>query len=127
VAHASGLKLTNMKIDPKAREEKYAESVPADRPVYPWGLEVRLDEDALEKLALAELPDVGRALMLHARVEVTSVSDRENVEDGKAHRHRDVTLQITDLALAPAPADGDQDEGHRRAQTAAALYGGAKA
>lgn len=118
-----GLKLTNMKIDPKAREEKVAEPATADRPVYPWGLEVRLDEDALEKLEMDALPEVGAALMLHARVEVTSVSDRENVEDGKTHRHRDVSLQITDLALAPAPADADEDEAHRRAQTAAILYG----
>jgi len=120
------MKLVNMKIDPKKRDEKYAESVSVDRPVYPWGLEVRLDEDALEKLALDELPAVGGSLMLHARVDVTAVSDREEVTDGKTRRHRDVTLQITDLALEAAPAD-DEDQGVAHGRAQAALYGAAKA
>lgn len=96
------MKLTNMKMDPKAREEKYASSVAMDAPVYPWGLEVRLDEDALELLGLTKLPQVGKPMMLIARVDVTSVSEQKNVsEDKGTHKHRSVSLQITDMALAP--------------------------
>lgn len=115
------MKLVNMKLGPKAREEKYPESATVDRPVYPYGLEVRLDDEALDKLGLRELPEVGTTLMLCAQVDVTAVSERENLEGGKTERHRDLSLQITDLALGPAPGE---DERQRRAQTA--LYGEAK-
>lgn len=92
--------LVNMKIDPKKREEKYAESALVDRPVYPYGLSVHLDEDAIEKLGLSELPKVGKTMKLVALVDVTSVEERENTTGGKeTHRHRSIGLQITDLAL----------------------------
>jgi hypothetical protein len=97
------MQLVNMKMDPKAREKKYAESsVAVDAPMYPWGLSITLDEDALELLGLAKLPQVGKPMMLVARVDVTSVSESKNQsEDRGTHKHRSVSLQITDLALAP--------------------------
>ena len=88
-------KLVSMKLDPKAREAKYAESAIVDRPAYPWGLQVNLDEDAIAALGMKELPEVGKPLMLYARVDVTSVSSNEH-KDGK---HRNIALQITDLCL----------------------------
>lgn len=91
-------KLVSMKIDPKKREEKYAESALVDRPIYPWGLSINLDEDALEKLGLEELPTVGKPLKLLALVDVTSVSSNES----KGGESRSVGLQITDLCLEPA-------------------------
>lgn len=98
--------LVNMKLDPKARKEKYAETVAVDRPVYPYGLEVRLDEDALEALSLSKLPKVDGELLLTAKVRVTSVSSNEHSSGEKGpHRHRNVTLQITDMALGDVPKD----------------------
>ena len=88
-------KLVNMKIDPKAREEKYAESALIDRPVYPYGLSIHLDEEVLDKLGLEELPEVGKPMKLLALVDVTSVSSNES----KSGASRSVGLQITDLCL----------------------------
>jgi hypothetical protein len=99
------MKLRSMKIDPKEREEKYsAEPAKMDLPVYPYGLEVRLDEDALEKLGLEKMPEVGGSMLLMARVDVTGCSVNEHAQGGKQHKHKSLTLQITDLGLK---ADGD--------------------
>ncbi len=89
--------LVNMKQAPTS--EKPTTAVTPERPAYPWGLSLTLEEDALEKLGLTDLPKVGAARRLVARVEVTSVSAREaQGEDGP---HRSVGLQITDMALGP--------------------------
>lgn len=96
-----GMKLANMKIDAKKREEKYASSVAMDAPIYPWGLSLTLDDEVLDMLGLSKLPAVGKPMMLIARVDVTSVSERkEQTEGGSATKNRSVSLQITDLALA---------------------------
>lgn len=95
-------KLVNMKIDPKAREAKYAEqTVAADVPTYPYGLNINLEEEALEKLGLEKLPKVDTEMVLYAKVVVTSASSNEHTAggDGKTHKHRSVGLQITDLCL----------------------------
>jgi hypothetical protein len=84
-----------MKLDPKKREEKYAESALVDRPLYPWGLSVTLDEEALDALGMTELPEVGKPMRLEALVDVTSVSSNES----KGGASRSVSLQITDLCL----------------------------
>jgi len=95
------MKLTNMKIDPKKREEKYASSVAVDAPIYPWGLGITLDEEVLELLGMTKLPAVGKPMMLIARVDVTGVQEsKSQSEDRGTHKHRSVSLQITDLALA---------------------------
>lgn len=94
------MELTNMKVDPAEREKAHtAVCAEPDRSAYPWGLEVRLDREALDKLALEELPEVGTELQLHAIVSVTAVSSHEDANTKKPHRS--VTLQITDLGLAP--------------------------
>lgn len=97
------LKLTNMKIDAKARDAKYKESsVAVDAPIYPWGLSISLDEDALDALGITKLPEVGKPMMLVARVDVTSVSENKHTTEGNGtEKHRSVSLQITDLAIGP--------------------------
>ncbi len=99
-------KMVNMKIDPKAREEKYSESVAVDRPMYPYGLEIRLDNEALDKLHLSEMPEVGSAMTLIAKVDVTSCAMNESKDGGK---NRSLSLQITDLGLSE-DADGEAAE-----------------
>jgi hypothetical protein len=88
-------KLVSMKLDPKKREEKYAESAMVDRPLYPWGLSITLDEEALDALGMTDLPEVGKPMRLEALVDVTSVSSNES--EGGASRN--VGLQITAMCL----------------------------
>jgi hypothetical protein len=109
------MKLVSMKLDRAAREATVA-STPdpaSEGPVYPWGLSVSLEEDALDKLNLETLPDVDEVLQLVARVTVTSVASNQTTAGG---RRRSVALQITDLGLGPEPSR----RGKRDADT---LYG----
>lgn len=103
------MKLTNMKLAKEDLEatKPASESVLADQPIYPWGLQVRLDEKALDKLGMSDLPKVGGELVLIARVNVTSVSSNEHAGAKGKHKHRSVELQITDMCLEDPPASKD--------------------
>jgi len=102
-------KLVSMKMS-KADREKTSEpsSVSTDRPVYPWGLALTLDNEALEKLGMPTC-EVGDELMLMAKVKVTNMSANES-ENGK---NRSLGLQITDMAL----------EAGSESEASGALYG----
>lgn len=110
-------KLVNMKIDPEKEKAKYAEAsstLPQQR--YPYGLCLHLDDEVVAKLGLSKLPEVGKPIMLVAKVDVSSVSSNEyTTEGGKVETRESMSLQITDMMLAPVPDDDD---------TAKALYKG---
>lgn len=111
------MKLTNMKLDKSDREEQSKPSdVAMDMPVYPWGLQVRLDEAALDKLGIDSLPKVDGELMLMAKVKVVSVSSNEHAaaDGSKKHKHKSVELQICEMALGDVPAEKEASD---------ALYG----
>lgn len=65
---------------------------------YPYGLQVRLENESLDKLDLDSLPKVGTKLTLTAEVEVSSVSERDN--SGSDGPFRSLELQITKMSLA---------------------------
>lgn len=91
------MELTSMKMSSEEQKE-YPQPCLAngsDAPLYPWGLQLHLDEDELAKLALPALPTVGQTMLLHARVEVKSVSQTQS----QTEVHRGLQLQITDMAL----------------------------
>src|SRR5215510_13082247 len=94
-----------MKIDPAEQKEKYAENVAIDAPIYPYGLCIRLDDEAMQKLGLTELPKVGKPVMITARAMVESVEQRQYSRDGKTESRDCMSLQITDLAIGPNEAD----------------------
>lgn len=92
--------MINMKTSEKRSATLLADSVEADTPEYPYGLRINMDDDSLKKLGITELPEVGTTMTLQARVEVVSVSQHES-DNGK---HRDMSLQITDMALEASSA-----------------------
>jgi hypothetical protein len=95
------MKLVNMKNPPPDSAAEMSAIAGCDKmPEYPWGLEVRLDDEGLAKLGL-ELPPVGSVLMLTARVEVVETSARASKEG----ENKGLTLQITDMGLAAAGRD----------------------
>lgn len=104
-------KLTNMKLPKEQREKQAAPSMVSDQPVYPYGLSLNLDEAALAILGLDELPKVDGEHMVIAKVKVTAVSSNEHSGGRKGkHKHRSVSLQITDMCLEAVPAAKDMAE-----------------
>lgn len=104
--------LTNMKMSAdEAKEYTTGGEIAGDAPQYPYGLCIRLDDDALEKLGMTALPAIGTEMMVMAKVVVKSTSaySRQGGED-----HKEIELQITDLEIGAVSASKD---------AAGALYG----
>ena|SRR5437588_2415573 len=64
-------------------------------PKFPWGLEIRLDEKAMEKLGMDDLPEVGELCQITSLGRIVSVSERETAEQSS----KDICIQIEKLAL----------------------------
>lgn len=99
------MELVSMKLPPKPASEEsmgMPAEVEMEMPLYPWGLEIRLDNDSLTKLGITaeSLPAVSSSLMLTAKVDVTEVSSEQRAGQGP---ELEVKLQITDMALATKP------------------------
>jgi hypothetical protein len=75
-------------------------------PKYPYGLCIRLSNDELEKLGLAELPEVNDGMSFTAMAKVTSVSDNQYADGTHS---RVVELQITHMALGEEHSDTEKD------------------
>lgn len=89
----------------------------SEAPKYPWGLEICLNDDSLEKLGVKTLPAVGTEVTIVAKATVAAT--RENATEGEGAQ-QGMDLQITDLQI-----DGlDADLFGRAAEL---LYGKAKA
>lgn len=88
------MKLVDMKMSPK---EAKAELMPSAKegPRYPWGLQLNLDEEILDKLKVVDLPAVGETYTLTATCEVTGANSSETQGGGK---RRSLSLQITKMA-----------------------------
>jgi len=92
-----------MKLSAAAREKMYpAPTLLNDTPRYPYGLTITLDNETLDKLEMGSLPKVGKTMTLIAAVTVTSVSSSEDSGDHEVRRN--VSLQITDMALEGSKA-----------------------
>lgn len=85
-----------------------------DAPKYPWGTVLHLDEHALKRLGVKEMPAVGTVVPVTAIAVVTGTSEREH-QGGK---HQTLDLQITKMAFGE---DEAPDTPLRRA--AKKLYG----
>lgn len=103
--------MVSMKMSAEERKEYTSEAITSDAPSYPWGLCIHLDDDALNKLGLTEMPAVGTELMVMAKVVVKGTS--AHARDGEMD-HRSVEMQITDMELGPVSS---------ASSAATALYG----
>lgn len=103
--------LVSMQLSAKQAKEMMGDTgATPDRPRFPWGLTINLDDETLDKLKISELPKVGSTEDLRAVVKVTRISE----DDSESGKRRSVGLQITDLAF------GDPDDPKA---TESALYG----
>lgn len=109
--------LISMENTPQQAQEQYGTPSVADAPKYPWGLELCLNDDSLDKLGVKTLPAVGTEVTIIAKATVSGT--RENATEGEGTR-ASMDLQITDMQI-----DGlDKDLFNRAAEM---LYGKQKA
>lgn len=98
------MSLVDMKQDPEKPKSPSDSSAMAecDKPAYPYGLRINLNEKDLKKLGIKDLPDVKTQLTLTAIVDVCDVSINDSASYGE---NRNLGLQITEMSLEAAPAD----------------------
>lgn len=99
-------KPVDMKVSAK---QAYGLASPVDtaskgRKMYPWGLEIRLDSVALDKLGIKDLPDSGTEVTLTGVGKVTEV--RTSATEERKSRH--ITIQITKLAVTHDGGDAEK-------------------
>lgn len=103
--------MVSMKMSQEEALEQYGSSAVSEAPQYPYGTQIRLDDEALERLGLPVLPKVGETMIITARVEVQSTSEHQDMIGGT---DKCATLQITDMEVGPDKQESDP---------AAVLYG----
>jgi hypothetical protein len=102
--------LKRTKAEVKAEAKEWSGASIGGQPEYPWGLQLRLEREELEKLGIADtLPPVGAKLTLTVTAEVTSVSENR-MADGR--NECCVTLQVQQMGMG---ADQPKAEGKRTA------------
>jgi hypothetical protein len=117
----AGMKLVSLELSPQEAKAETIEARETEKPKYPYGTCLYLDEEALAKLGVKELPDVGSMLHIMAVGKVTGTSEREY--EGGSHKTLDV--QIVEMACEEADAEGDNDGDESLTSPAAKkLYGG---
>lgn len=97
--------MKSMKLTQSEKKETGAVPGPMTHD-YPWGLCLNLDSQAMDKLGIKTLPDVGEKMVLTAIVEVVSVGANASKES----ESRNMSLQITDMDLEPAKKRKPADE-----------------
>ena len=78
------------------------EATACSKSEYSYGLEIRLDEEALAKLGIGAPPAVGTVMQITASVTVSSASQNKTM-DGEVEASS--CWQITDMEVAAKPKD----------------------
>lgn len=86
--------LINMELS--SAEAKQEVAMESEAPKYPWGLCLTLNDDALKKLGIDKLPEIGSKVRIVAVAEVSAV--RAYAEQNGADTS--VDLQITEMAVS---------------------------
>jgi hypothetical protein len=94
--------LINMENTAQEAQAQVGPTSAADAPKYPWGLEINLNDDSLDKLGVKTLPAVGTEVTIVAKATVSSTSERATEESGAC---ASMSLQITDLQIDGLDAD----------------------
>lgn len=94
------------------RKEYAQPSIMSGQPLYPWGLQITLDDESLKKLGLKTLPALDEVLEIKCKAQVISISSRK---DGNEDDESSCQLQITEMEVIDKNVD-----------TALKLYGDKK-
>lgn len=87
--------LINMQMSAEEAKEQ-AQPSAKDEPKYPWGLNIHLDDDALEKLDIGDL-EVGKEVTIIAKATVSGCNSYQT-QGGESESSCD--LQITDMQVS---------------------------
>jgi hypothetical protein len=118
------MKMVNMAMKPEKKGEGKSDccccagpcGCEGDKPRYPWGLQLRLENEQLDALGMKDMPKTGETMMISCMVKVTQCGEEEREGEEPS---RNVSLQIVEMGvempeMKKAPMDMNK--------AAAALY-----
>lgn len=89
--------MIDMKVAKKDAEKETVEVVEHEEPKYPWGLQLNMNNDELEKLGLMDSKiEVGDEMRIEAVCKVMSVSEDETLNEGvrKNIRYQIIKMEV---------------------------------
>lgn len=92
-------------ISMRCADEESSDSVEPSGDQYPYGLQLSLDDDSLEKLGFSEPPQVGTSITICAKCKVTRAASSETM-DGEPEFSS--AWQITEMDVLSAGASGEE-------------------
>lgn len=98
MADAKLIDMAFTKDELKAQKKDMAVGCNGQPNPYPWGLGLHLEREALEKLGITQLPEVGSVMSFTAVAEVTNVAQTAGQNQDE---RRSVGLQITAMRITP--------------------------
>jgi len=85
-------------------KEKDSNEVPMSEEMYPWGTELRLNDDLVEQLGLVDLR-AGDVVTVRGTAFVRHKNERTGDSSDDPEREADVCLQLTEIDVTPAKKD----------------------
>ena len=85
--------MVNMQMKVEDKPKETMDSSEMEQPKYPYGLQITLDDDAIETLGMTNMSIVGSTMMLNAKVKVTSCHVNEVLKDNDSTPERRIELQ----------------------------------
>ena len=82
-------------------------AVEPEKPMYPYGLCLDLNDESLKTLGIKSMPKVGDTFTITAKVEVNRTSESESAD---GNNYRSVGLQITDMDIGGAKKEVDPNK-----------------
>lgn len=118
MAHA----LKSMELTDEQKSDMVHPIAVSEKPNYPYGLRLSLDQDTLEKLGLdpAEaVGNIGGYVMIHAMacIKYATVSAEESEKDGEPRAR--IELQIEEMCI---DCDEEEEEEKKPVRTLASIY-----
>lgn len=90
--------------DQDKKDQAAKETLVSERARYPYGLRINLDPESVKRLGMEDMPEVGKKMVMLAKVEVVNISKENERDDQEEYS---MGLQITDLAFEKGEEKGD--------------------
>lgn len=96
--------MKHMKLSESEKTGNTPSAPSEDKPEYPYGLQIHLTENELDKIGMKNLPEPGTKMTMAAKVHVIGAM----MHDGPDGKHKSLHLQITHMSV------GGEKEGHEK-------------
>ncbi len=101
--------MIDMKVDKKTAEKETPEAMEKVEAMYPNGLQLRMDNDELEKLGIdVNKVEIGEEVHIEAVAKITSISKYETENVGSMNG---VSYQITEIEIRTDTGEDKQAKG----------------